>query len=366
MDPFFEDEFDEGTKTKLRIYRDYLRSWLPNWVLRTRGRCYIFDLFCGPGGDNAGNNGSPVIAVEEVRLQAERILASNELELILVFNDKNPEHIQKLSERLGDDVLDENGNHLAKILYRQEEFDELFPKIVPAVQETPCLMFLDQYGATQISDEVVKQIDTLQRADVLFFVASNFFARFGDQDEAKAVGISKETAQSSGPNQTHRMLANHFASLIPDMFIAPFSIRKKNLYGLIFGCHHYIGLEKFLEVCWKEDEANGEANFDIYEDNSYGAQAGLFSHTKLRVFREEFERKLLSGDFQSDADVYRHCLTNGFIATRHVRDIVERLRKEDVLSIQDESGQQLQVRLGKACLDDPRFLILSSGSNSQD
>ncbi|MFO7903844.1 MAG: hypothetical protein R6U98_14365, partial [Pirellulaceae bacterium] len=47
----------------------------------------------------------------------------------------------------------------------------------------------------------------------------------------------------------------------------PFTLKKgANIYGLVFGSKHPLGVEKFLDLAWSKNEINGEANFDIDKD----------------------------------------------------------------------------------------------------
>ena len=62
--------FDEGTKTKLEIYRSYVRAWLQVFLHANAFRekpLQFFDFFCGPGEDSTGEPGSPVILINELK-----------------------------------------------------------------------------------------------------------------------------------------------------------------------------------------------------------------------------------------------------------------------------------------------------------
>ena len=59
--------FDESTKDKLDLYREYLREWLPVFIQSNFvERLQVFDFFAGPGLDLEGNPGSPVITCNEI------------------------------------------------------------------------------------------------------------------------------------------------------------------------------------------------------------------------------------------------------------------------------------------------------------
>ncbi len=71
------------------------------------------------------------------------------------------------------------------------------------------------------------------------------------------------------------MICNEFEKYVPSDInryaIFPFSIMKNdhnNIYGLIFVTKHITGADKFLQIAWKANELNGNANFDIEDDLS--------------------------------------------------------------------------------------------------
>ena len=80
-------------------------------------------------------------------------------------------------------------------------------------------------------------------------------------------GLAK--GERKGFNDTHRAVVEHYRHLAGGrIFFGSFSIKKgANIYGLIFGSAHPLGIEKFLRVCWKVDPVRGEANFDIDDEH---------------------------------------------------------------------------------------------------
>jgi three-Cys-motif partner protein len=93
-----EKPFDEGTKTKLKIYRSYIRAWLQVFLHADAFRgnsLQFFDFFCGPGEDATGERGSPLILINEL-LAERRNIEQRSHEIRIFFNDKDPKKIQKL------------------------------------------------------------------------------------------------------------------------------------------------------------------------------------------------------------------------------------------------------------------------------
>ena len=68
--------YDEGTLTKLQIYKSYVEAWLQVFLHSPKfeGKpLQVFDFFSGPGQDSSGTPGSPLIVLNELSNQRELI-----------------------------------------------------------------------------------------------------------------------------------------------------------------------------------------------------------------------------------------------------------------------------------------------------
>ncbi|MDP2646358.1 MAG: hypothetical protein Q8P24_15580, partial [Desulfobacterales bacterium] len=95
-----------------------------------------------------------------------------------------------------------------------------------------------------------------------------------------------------------------------------FSIRKgANVYGLVFGSGHPLGIDKFLKVAWKH---GGDANFDIDQDGIDPLQPSLFPEyekpTKISAFEKDLELAVHGHQLTTNKDVYLFALQNGMLA----------------------------------------------------
>ena len=64
IDSFFDKPFDEGTLTKLELFRLYVVEWFSTFAVNTDPtlkQITIYDFFAGAGCDSNGHNGSPII-----------------------------------------------------------------------------------------------------------------------------------------------------------------------------------------------------------------------------------------------------------------------------------------------------------------
>ncbi len=197
------------------------------------------------------------------------------------------------------------------------------------------LVWLDQFGVKFVNADIFNKLVNLPMTDLLFFVSSSTFKRFAEDESINSVlNISKEDVKGLPTHQIHRFVTDRYRLLIPDnkeYYLTSFSIKKKtNIYGLIFGSSHPLGLEKFLKVCWSVNPNIGDANFDIDEDNIARYSNSLFpvKPKKLTLFEEELEKEILEGKLKTEWDIYIFTLTNGFLGNIHAKPIVDKLKKD--------------------------------------
>ena len=362
-DESFFDKFDDVTITKLDIYARYLQEWLP---VPLSGRMYvkeavIYDLFCGPGADATGVQGSPLRAKAVIE-KNEDTIRDRDIPVRLVFNDYEPKYISSLRGHLGTEIAGQDGPTLATVRYHSEAFQDLFPRLMEEMSGSSAnLLFIDQFGMTNVSEEIFRAIHSLKKTDVLFFVSSDWFRRFAGRPEAADWGISKEDVSSVQYSHIHRFVTDHFRRLVGgDYFVAPFSLKKgSNIYGLVFASHSELGLRKFLDVAWEKDPYSGEANFDLFGDHGENKdQVSMFDTSKVLSFQTELKDLILSGAFASDYDIYIHMLQRGFIP-KHAKPVLSELRAGSSPKIEFlENGVRVRHRFSQDCVKQPRQLIV--------
>ena len=178
------EPFDESTLTKLDLYRRYVRAWLPVFLNAPKlvvDRMQIFDFFAGPGQDEKGVSGSPLIALEEIDLALKNDHRNNP-EIHLYLN----EFMRKKFENLKTVCAASHFTANVHIHFLNEDFPVAFRTWQAEFQnnqgsrfKTANLLFLDQNGTKQISKEVFLNIVSAERTDFLFFVSSSYINRTG-------------------------------------------------------------------------------------------------------------------------------------------------------------------------------------------
>jgi len=314
----FRKPFDEGTIVKLKLYTDYLREWAPVFLSKKIPiwkTVQIFDFFAGQGKDSMNSPGSPLIAIEVIR-SFEKLIKERDLCVILHFNELEEEKYRSLVECL------EGCEGNFEIKTYQKDFKTLFDEHYESMKSSANFLFLDQNGIKEITSELFAKIIVLKQTDFLFFISSSYFKRFATTPEfQKHFPFDPIEMQNIEYYHIHRKVLSHYKSLIPEnktYYLAPFSIKKeRNIYGLIFGTNHTLGIEKFLNVAWKNDKLRGEANYDIDSENIDLHSPRLFPELNIPSKRDVFEKnlssKIVSGEINQRDDAYLFALNEGFL-----------------------------------------------------
>ncbi|MFH1991513.1 MAG: three-Cys-motif partner protein TcmP [Pseudomonadota bacterium] len=259
--------FDEGTRDKLELYREYLREWLPVFINGSSvDILQIFDFFAGPGFDVGGNPGSPAITCDEIRDAMVQSGKQRSNIIKVYFNEKTAVKFKNLSS-----YVDEQRVSLPQVAFAKlkNDFQSAFKQWEPYMRgRVANLLFLDQNGVKQITKPVFQAIVRLPKTDFIFFISSALVNRFRSVPEIRnCVPVRNEDFSRMNGTNVHRIVADSYRRWIPDgieYYLGSFSIRKRaNVYGIVFGSGHPLGIDKFLKVAWKR---GGDANFDIDKD----------------------------------------------------------------------------------------------------
>lgn len=336
--------FDKGTIAKLEIFEDYAQAWIPTFVMQSHRfpEIHIFDFFSGPGFDCVNIPGSPIRILQKINEQLGNILAKK-TKIVLHFNEFEPTKKSQVKFELlkknCDSFISENPKfkYFLNVNYYNENAEQLFFKLLPQIKNYPSLVYLDQNGVKFISNEYLSELEKLKTTDFLYFVSSSYFKRLGSTDEFKKVlEIDLFELEREAYRNIHRLVLNKIKSRLPsntELKLFPFSIRKsKNIYGIAFGTKNYAAVDKFLDIAWKRNSLNGEADFDIDDDNTK-IQLDMFEGrkmTKIEKFQHEFEFHLLNGNIPDNKAALIYTYSCGHIP-KHAVDIVRKLKKNNKL-----------------------------------
>ena len=336
---FHDEPYDAGTLTKLRIFELYTQEWIPVFLSQSEPKfeeAHIFDFFCGPGTDPVGVHGSPLRILGQLRGYHRKGMAGwDKVRIEVHLFDKDAKKIEQLKIILQRPEWGIPGVHVD---CRPLTFQQALA-VYRALLSNPRsakLLIIDQYGVDEVSDAVFTQLIGFPTTDFIFFLSSSTLHRFRNHP-----AIKQKIEMVEDSYDVHRAAVMYYRKLIPSddqVFLGSFSIKKKrgNIYGLIFGSRHPLGIHKFLQVAWANDEIAGEANFDIDRENIRAGEGilplDLMRPNKVREFEEDVEKALRAGKMKTEASVVRFCIEWG-MTCKHSAPVLKKLKAEHIIDL---------------------------------
>lgn len=343
------EPFDVGTITKLEIFEDYAQAWIPTFVMQpyTSTVC-IFDFFAGTGYDINGVAGSPIRILQKIKEQIHHIV-EKKVKLIVYLNEFEPNKKKQekfeLLKKACLDYLDNNQDvkNAIEIKYYNEDFENLFPKLINEIKIFPSLVYLDQNGIRFLADKYLLELEKTKKTDFLYFISSSYFLRFSEQEEFKSHVDIDISAAKGNSKSIHRVVTEELRKKLTsntELKLYPFSIEKKqNVYGIIFGASHPKAVDKFLSLAWNKNKLNGEADFDIDDDITKKTQMDIFSPkrlTKIELFKENVKEKVLAKEITNNFELYNFTLEEGHIGS-HAAECLKEMKSNGEINFDGKS-----------------------------
>lgn len=357
-------EFTEETQLKLEIFQECFREWYPVFIHNKYIKnVLIYDMFAGSGMDAMGNNGSPLILLQEAKGENKQhctfLSKQNAPQVYFGFNELLTHKEKELESNISNYMQNCQKGCLLKcpfnrhIFFKSADFKTLIKStnLLQNLEDRNSAKFilLDQYGFKQIADDIFVKLISFPKTDFIFFIASSFIKRFSELPAVtNYFRKEKINFDESQPKECHRVITEYFRSLIPankKYYLHSYTIQKgKNYYGLIFGTNHTLGMEKFLKVCWKHDKLAGESNCNIENDFESGSLFFDPSNTnkKQRVL-EEIKKEILLGNVTNNKLGLKFALQNGCEPSLYVKAILELIENKKVDIIGEFNKQATNI-----------------------
>ena len=332
--------YDEGTRKKLEIYTGFLQAWIQVF-LHTKahpGPLRFFDFFSGPGHDLNGTPGSPLILMEELARNRE-LIANSGRAIEILFNDHVPEKGDSLRR-----LCDERKYPFVPRI-ETKDFIQSFDEHKAEIGQSPSFVLLDQCGVKFVTREIFQYLAGRSTTDILFFFASSNQRRFSNEF-ANDLHISTTTPHW----EVHRRVADCYRGWAPPgYFVGQYSIMKgSNIYGLVFGSGHWLGMFKFLAT-----DSGEEANYEIEAETRQGDLFEGHKLTKVEKLAEEIEESIRAHQFQTDGAVALHCIAQGVLPAKVAPTVYRKLKSDGVLT----HARDQQPRSSDQAISDPRPLV---------
>jgi three-Cys-motif partner protein len=324
---FHSSKFDKGTKSKLEVFKEYFKESFPVFLHSPAfDEIFIYDFFAGQGQNAEGEYGTAFNILNEIKPYCNDIRKSKK-KVFIILNDNEESEILRTNvlgffktcklSCLEECVFSEDKN----LIIKSGNFETYFPRIYPAMlnrKKAAKILYLDPFSFV-IDSEILNKLANVPSADFICFMPSSYLKRFPDTPSFnKYVDTQQIDIKNAKAVHCHRLIASYYESLIPEdkeYYIGCFSVKKDSgYYGLIFGCNHTFGAEKFQKVCWKFDKITGEADYNIDRELTYDNQGVLFEEVKIprkiQLFNLNLENEIKSGKIKTDVEAYKYALHN--------------------------------------------------------
>lgn len=262
---------EPSTEAKHRLYKRYLDAWFPiflqqEWVTRVT---YV-DAFAGPGQYEAGEDGSPVFAIERLLNHDARDrmnLRRDRVTLIFIeANKKRVEHLhQLLVSRFGplDDLP-------ITVIVEQGRAEEDAMRLLDETKAWghPILAIFDSWGNVGVPWQQLQRIANNRSSEYVVTMGPNWFSRRENQEPEKLDLIFGGQAywQPSSDDLTSTDRWREWLETYRDAirragheYALTFEVLPKTgqpLY-LVYGTGSIAGVDAFKDAMWKVDDSDG-------------------------------------------------------------------------------------------------------------
>jgi len=239
---FFEEQ-SEASAVKARIISNFFSSWanivVPTAQSKGQKIAYI-DMYCGPGRYGDDQKSTPLIVLEKA-IANPRVAAN----LVTIFNDEDPAHVQKLEAEVGRLPGIERLSN--KPVFMNTTIGPETEKYFLEKSSVPTFTFIDPFGYTGLTLNLIKGVTKGWGSDCLFFfnyarinraLSAGVFrepmsALFG---EARADALIRQltTIEGNGkltPYRREEMIGDTLTAALQDLnslHVRPFTFRKDN------------------------------------------------------------------------------------------------------------------------------------------
>jgi three-Cys-motif partner protein len=307
---------DEHSKKKHQVLREYFRAYLKtrcsNNPHQTQFKLAVIDGFSGGGIYKNGHQGSPLIFMQTLMEESEKINLKRKIEnlppieigCLFIFNDKKKNTIRLLEENVAPfqaKIKDDYPKLKIQIEYKNKKFNDLYDEIkayINSQQISNVIFVLDQYGHAKVKPESISDILSTWRSAEVFLTFSiealkaylspdsltnlKNFPDVKKEIEALLKGEQNMISKASFLGHVEKALYQDMKSRAP--YLSPFSINNPQgwRYWLLHFANSYRAREVYNNVLHDNSEAQSHVGRPGLEMLSYDPKFDdslyLFNH----------------------------------------------------------------------------------------
>jgi three-Cys-motif partner protein len=322
-----KDNVFEHSQAKLEFYKNYLAKYLIVLLNDPYTETInIYDVFCGIGIYDDGNEGSPIIAMNIIKDLKEQYPTKN---ISLTINDKDKTKVDFVSSYIND-----NYTNICNVEHHNLDADKMLQivksSIINQSRKTKNLIFIDPYGYKEIYKNDICEIMDSNNSEIIIFLPIAQMYRFSNvaltDEENNSYNhlrrLIKDFFDDSHPIQNESFDSQmKYIDYIKDAFncddkyySASYSIQRdnRNYYALFFITSHIYGLDRIVETKWKLDSNCGKGFkqkqevhlFSDYDEEQEKEDCLADLEKSLKIFLQSNK---------SNLEIYEFVLKSGYL-----------------------------------------------------
>ena len=336
-------KYKEHTRVKHEILSKYLNGWVR--ILGKSHNLNIFDCFAGRGKFSEGEEGSPLVIIKTIAEIREKMGRPKEASCIFIeINDSNFQNLRVEIDKERKNASQRYDGWL-DVEFFNDEFANVASRIIDEYSErlAPSFFFIDPFGFSGVSFEVIKNILSIKRTEVFMTFMVRDVNRFFESsthrisiEELYGMDNVQDILQNQYPNLPReqallRLYRDQLHKSASVKYTRPFKVnadkKLRTTYYLIHATNSPKGCELMKEIMYK---AGTEGRFGYL-----GPAEGQMSLTQYDGISklEEFLLVRFSGRTVSYQNVRYETLMNTEFVRKYYHDAILELEEEDKIQI---------------------------------
>jgi len=324
------------TQAKHKILKNYLGAWF-GILSKEYQRIVYLDGFCGPGRYTGGEDGSPIIALDQAIFHANK---NSGTEFVLLFFDEDERRIDHLKSEIQTKQIPSNVcvspyheefAHQADRLYFQQN----------GLKFAPTFAFIDPFGFSGIPLDIIVRFLHNKSTEVFINIMADSINRFINHPNASVPQHIIDTFGTSQVVDIIKKAGDRFAAL-RDLYQSQLSKHAKfvryfemcdennrTIYYLFFASNNALGHKKMKESFWKVDTFSGYK----FSDKTNPDQLVLFLGDP-----SEIVASILSAKFKGltvlTNEIFLFINNDTSYIESHAKGALKRLEEKGVIQVQ--------------------------------
>lgn len=342
----------EHSEAKVELLGKYLKRYLN--IISNDGyteSINIYDLFCGQGQYENDGEGSPLVALREIKKTYYSIIDKKAIKTPKInchFNDIDSSKIDILKKAIIDKSL--YYSNIGKLELTTNDYQTEVQKLSDIFQKfknEKGFVFIDPYGYKDVKAEHIKQlINCNKKSEVLLWLPIQFMYRFTENGRPEALqsfieelNLEKSLEKIKNVWEFINILKKGFQNYLDsNYFVDNFSLKKdeNSVFCLYFFTSHIRGFEKMLEAKWEIDTEQGRGwEYSGNAPTLFFDQKTNDLEDKLKVFLNQEKR--------FNYDVYEFTLRQGYLP-KHTKEILSNWQDNGILSVKLANGENARKK----------------------